>query len=466
MKSEVRILDLVSLILTGIFILCGVLVSLHRYWQYEVSFIDFGQYDQIIWKVSRFQEPIFNHFIHGKIHVFSDHVTPSIFLFSPFYWFTDRPEILLILQAISVGLSGLFLYEIGKSTLKNRLVSISILTNYFLFVGLQNAVITEFHEITVMTLPFMASIWSIINNKKLLYFVLLIITLGFKEVTFAMGMALGISLIIINKDLRKVGFITILISLIWGILAFKMIMPYFLKGQYLYAEGIPDNIWGKLIALVDHPLKTRTVFYSLFSFSFLPVLAPQFWSGIFQDFASRFIPKFFITRWDLGMHYNAQSAVWLGVSSIFGMKFLRKFTVIRRSTFLLSLVMIINSIVLFRFVLHGPFLLAFNRDFYLQTAKMVFLDEMVKIVPRDASVMTHNNLASRFTHQETHLLTSNYEVFKPGYILLDLREGQSPNNFCCNLSLEKAKNIYKKLLKDSKYTLVYKTDDQFVFFRE
>lgn len=466
MKPKFSLLDLTSWILVGIFISCGILVSVHRYWQYEVSFIDFGQYDQIIWKVSRFQEPVVNHFIHGKIHVFADHVTPSIFLLSPFYWFTDRPEIILIIQSAAVGLSGLLLYEIGKSILKDRLISLSILISYFLFVGLQNAVITEFHEITVMTLPFMASFWSIVKNKKLLYFLFLIITLGFKEITFTLGIALGISLIFAGKEWRRVGFITILISLIWGIIVFKVILPYYSNGSYLYASDIPAGIIGKVSALIDHPLKRRTIFYSLFSFSFLPVFSPQFWPGIFQDYASRFLPGFFTTRWDLGMHYNAQSAVWLGVSSVFAMKFFQKFTIISRNAGLLSLILIINSLILFRFILHGPFLLAFNRDFYLQTKQMKFLNEMLKVVPLNASVMTHNNLAARFTHQEVRLLTPNYEAFKPDYILLDLREGQNPNNFCCDINQEEAREIYLNLLNDGKYKLIYKTKEQFVFHRQ
>lgn len=465
MKVLHNLYDLFACIFCLIFIVCGSLISLHRYWQYEVSFIDFGQYDQIIWKVSRLQAPVIDHFVHGNIHVFADHLTPSIFLLSPLYWITDSSEVILLIQAVCVGLSGLFLYLIGNKVLKDKLMSLSILISYFLFVGLQNAVITEFHELTVMTLPFMAAIWAILNNKKYLYYIFFLITLGFKEITFSLGIAFGIALLLINKKWRRTGLITILISITWGVIAFAIIIPYFSKGQYLYASTLPDGFIGKIIAFYDHPLKRRTIFFSFFSFSFLTVFAPSFWLGILQDYASRFIPRLFITRWDLGMHYNAQSAVWLAVSSIFGLKNILRIKIIDKYKFILVLLIILNSIVLFRFILHGPFLLSINPDFYKQTEKMKFLDEMIKVVPKNAYIMAQNNIAARFTHQPASLLIENYESKKPEYILLDLREGQNPNNFCCNLNINKAKAIYENLSRDKQYVLIYKTAEQFVFRR-
>lgn len=149
--KKLHTIDVITILITVIVILTGVLVSVHRYWQYEVFYIDFGQYDQAIWEVAHFQAPMVDHFIHGFIPVFADHFTPSIFLLSPFYWLKSSKIMILFVQAISVGISGLVLYSIGKLVVKDRFLSLSIVVCYFLFVGLQNAVITEFHELTVMT---------------------------------------------------------------------------------------------------------------------------------------------------------------------------------------------------------------------------------------------------------------------------------------------------------------------------
>lgn len=460
MKIKLKLLDISAFLFCLVFFVAGTVISLNRFWQYEVSYIDFGQYDQSIWKASRFQEPIVYHFIHGRINVFGDHLTPSIFLISPLYWFTDKSEMILIVQAFAVAASGWVLYGIAKSILKNKLLSLSVLISYFLFVGLQNAVITEFHELTVMTLPLMLTLWAIIKNRIALYFTFLIITLGFKEITFALGIGIGIALLLFKKEWIKIGIATILISSAWGILAFKVIMPYFANGQYLYASSLPKNYLDMAFAFIDHPLKKRTLLFSFFSFSFLPFFAPQFWLAIIQDYASRFLPQNFTTRWDLGMHYNAQSAVLLAVSSIFGLKYLLKFSLFKKYSAVISIILILNSFVLFRFILKGPFMLFINPAFYTHTKEFDFINNIVKKVPKDASIMTLNNLATRFTHQDVRLLTLDYTITRPDYILVDMREGQSANNFTGS---GKIKQIFPQLLKDPGYKIIYKTKEQFLF---
>lgn len=464
--GKINPVDLIASFFCFFFFLVGSIVSLNRFWQYEASYVDFGQYDRSIWLVSRFQEPIVQHFIYGRLNVLGDHVTPSIFLISPLYWFTNSSEIILIVQALAVALSGLFLYDLAKHVLKDKFLALSTLLCYFLFVGLQNAVITEFHELTVMTLPLMITFWAIIKNRKILYFVFLILTLGFKEITFMLGIGIGIALFVIKKEWTKQAIGTIIISCLWGFLAFKVIIPYFNHAGYLYANALPSGIIPKAIALIDQPEKIRTLFFSFFSFSFLPIFAPQFWAAIFQDYASRFMPADFVTRWGLGMHYNAQSAVLLAVSFVFGLKSLLHFQIIKKYSKILAIIFVLNAFILFRFILHGPFMLAFNSTFYKDTGNFNFLNKMVALVPKNASVMTQNNLATRFTHQNIQLLNEDYFIAKPDYILIDMREGQNPNDYFATANgIQELQTIAQQILHDKTYTAIYKTDKQFVFKR-
>lgn len=466
MKSKIdknnRIFSFTAIILCALFTTIGIIVSLHRFWQYEVFYIDFGQYDQAIWAISRFQPPMLDHWVLGYIPIFADHLTPSIFLLSPLYWFTSNSIIILIAQAITVGLSGLVLYSIGNIVIKDRFISIAIVSYYYLFVGLQNAVITEFHELTVMTLFLMLTFWAFVKKKRFLYFVFLIIMLGFKEVTFLTGICLGIAVFIIDKKWKKEAIATIMLSIFWGVIALKFIIPYFSPGTYLYAENIPDTVSGKLSALFDHPLKRHTLFYSFFSFGFLPIFAPQFWALMAQDYLSRFATQTFSTRWDLGLHYNAVSAVILALATIYAIKFFMQYSIVRKYKYVIACILVGNALFINRFVLHGPYNLAYNKAFYDHTKDFQFLDKMVKMVPPNATVATHNNLATRFTHQRVWLLRYDYETHKPEYILIDNRQGQNPNNFTGSESSDK---ILRRLLEDSNYKIIYNTKEQFVFKR-
>ena len=185
-----------------LYTLAAILVSLNRFWQYEVFYYDFGIFDQAIWNVAHFRPPIIDHFvIPGKI-IFADHFSPSIFLLTPIYWITSRPEALLIAQAIAVGLSALVLYRFS--------FSIAITVAYLLFVGTQNALIADIHEVTFMMLPLMLTLSAIIKKQKLLFWISFLITLGFKESSALVGIGVAI---LMYKTWKKTAILVGLISI-------------------------------------------------------------------------------------------------------------------------------------------------------------------------------------------------------------------------------------------------------------
>lgn len=454
--------DLAALLLTSAFIFAAIIVSLNRYWQYETFFYDFGIFDQAIWKVSRLQPPIIDHLTVGGKWIFADHFNPSIFLLSPFYWITDRSEMLLIMQAIMVGLSGLVLYQIGKKVIKDQILAFTVLISYFLFVGLQNAVITDFHEVTVMTLPLMFTFWAVVNKKIRWFFFFLLLTLGFKESAFLLGIGIGLAIFFIARDWYKIGLATIFISIVWGVISIKVIIPYFSGDVYYYAPLLPLDPLSIIRSFFDHPIKRETLFYSFASFGFLPLLSPPFWSIFLQDFFSRFIPAYSFTRWGLGLHYSAQLAPILAIASIFSLGILTRRTFFLKLHKVIAIMLILNSFIIYHFVLHGPLALAYNFAFYKHTSDFKFLDELVNKVPKNAKVMTQNNLVVRFAHQDVLLLRDNYEHYKPDYIVVDIREGQNPNNF---FGTKKFDSTITQLRKDPQYKAIFQTKEQFVYKR-
>ena len=452
--------DIAMYFSVALFSLMGTLVSLNRYWQYEVFYYDFGIFDQAIWNVSRFKPPIIDHLVVGGKWIFADHFSPSIFLLSPFYWITDRQEVILIFQAAVVGISGIFLYKIGVEVLKNKFLALCVLISYFLFVGLQNAVITDFHESTIMVLPLILVYWAALKNRKYLYWIFLFIALGCKESTFFLGIGLSISLFFIKPEWKKIAITTAIVSIIWGLVSIKIIIPFFSGGFYQYAPNLPDGPGRIISAFWDNAVKRRTLFYSFDSFSFLPLFSPAFWFLIVQDFFIRFIPENTTTRWDLGLHYSAQTAAIMGISSVFAIKNIQKIKKIKKYMFLVGIAVILNALFLYRFVLHGPFALSYNPAFYQHTNSFTFLDNLVKIIPKNATVMAQNNLVSHFTHQKSWMLRLDYEKYRPEYIIIDDREMQNGNNFFGTGNIDA---VLKKLQKDKAYEVFYHKDDQYVF---
>jgi len=453
-----RVSNLIAFVLCVLFSIAGILVSLHRYWQFEIWYYDFGIFDQAIWKVAHFIPPAIDHFIVSQKLIFADHFHPSIFLLSPLYWFTNRSEVLLIAQALLVGVSAFVLYLLSVQVIKHRLISLAILISYLLFTGLQNAVITEFHELALVPLPLMLTYWGILQKKKRLFLISFIITLGFKETLFLLGIGLSIFVFFYRKEWRKLSLFTLLYSLLWGFLTIKIIIPYFSGGIYQYAFNESFSITHIVQQLISPAIKLKTVFWIFGSFLFLPFLSLSTLPIILMNLASRFVTPG-ATRWDLGFHYNAEIAPTLAIATLLAFNFLRK-RVSQNMLRVLAVLLTLNAVFLYRFILHGPFALAYNPAFYNHTKNFQFLEQLINKVPKDATVMTQNNLAARFTHQQVYLLRENYQQYAPEYIVFDVREGQNPNNF---LGVEDAVQILENVQNDETYQILFHEGNQYIF---
>ena len=443
-----------------LFTAAGISINLNRFWQYEAGYYDFGIFDHALWQAAHFKAPIIDHFIVPGRWIFADHFNPSIFLLVPFYWIWDKSEVLMIAQDVLVGASGFVLFLIGNKILKNQWISLAVVATYFLFTGLQNAVYSDFHELTAMTFFLMMLFWSVINGHKRWYFVFLILVLGFKESLFLLGVGLSFFLYFYDRKWRRVAFATLLISIVWGVTVIKFVIPYFSGGIYGYYSEYPKTIPGILNALVTPPLKVRTVFLTLLSFSFLPLLNPISLPILILNFITRFLTDG-STRWDLGLHYSAEIAPTLAVSTLLGLHFLQK-RISRVALAFVACLMLFISVFLYRFILHPPFGLAYNKAFYKHTKDFTFLDTMIARVPSTGSIAAQNNLASRFLHRQIWILGDNYREHNPDYILIDTHDGQNINNF---LGIADYHKLLHNIKEDGDYKVVYNKGDQYIFQR-
>jgi len=300
--------------------------------------------------------------------------------------------------------------------------------------------------------------WSYVARRRKLYWLFLLLTLGIKESTAILGAAFGLTIMLSDRQRRSMGLATLVISAAWGLTAIRLVIPFFSGKPYGYSPVLPDDLMGNIIGLFNEAIKRKTLLYSFGSFLFLPLLYPPAWLLFLQDFFVRFVPKDTNLRWDLGLHYSAQLAPILAYATVMALK---KF---HRPV--LGVLLIGVAIYLHQFKLHGPLGLAYNRAFYAHTKNFAFLDKLVLQVPKGATVMAQNNLATRFTRQTVYLLRKNYPDYRPDYIVIDARDGQNPNNFFGIKDYQgigDVEAIIATLQSDPLYETAYKTQKQFVF---
>ena len=104
-----------------------------------------------------------------------------------------------------------------------------------------------------------------------------------------------------------------------------IVIPYFSNGRFLYNPMWPSQISDYITRFVDKSSKIQVIFYTLATYGFLPILAPATYILFIQDLGLRFVLSETISqRLDLGLHYNANLAVFTFVSAVLGASYLQR----------------------------------------------------------------------------------------------------------------------------------------------
>ncbi|MBI2617013.1 DUF2079 domain-containing protein [Candidatus Gottesmanbacteria bacterium] len=458
---------LLVLLFIFLYVLAASLVSLNRHWQYNSFWYDFGIFDTTIWKLSRFQLPLIAQLNPplGKV-VWADHFNPSTIFLAPLYWLTNKQEIILIAQSVVVGLSGLVGYFLSLKFIKSRMVRISLIVSYFGFVGLQNALYTDVHNIVFALLPLMLTIWALFQKNWKLYWIFLFITLGIQENMAAVVTMLGLYLLLRRERIANIGILTVCVGLIYGTVAMKVLIPWLNGGSYNYQPTTP-SIWYEWITqfLIPIDLKLRSIVLTFVTFGLLPIGTISTFPLVIEHYLERFVLNTAATRWDLGFHYNALLSPILFLSSLETIIYLQSHKFFKRLLPVWATLTILIVIILHRFYLHGPLMLATHPVFYEQTNDAKFLRSFKEQIPSSGLLMTQNNIAAQFTHDEVILLNQNYSMMRPDTIAIDIRPGQNANNFF-PLSQSQTEDLIASVSADPNYRKKEVTDSQIVFTRK
>ncbi|HBB76357.1 MAG: hypothetical protein A2186_03115 [Candidatus Levybacteria bacterium RIFOXYA1_FULL_41_10] len=457
--------DLPIFAFIAIYTLAAVVVSVLRYWQFETHYFDFGIFDKAIWEASRLHAPVVYHmnFESGKNIILADHFNPSIFILSPLYWLTERREVLLVAQAVSVGISAVIGFFIARSLIKSRIAIFAIIVSYLGFIGMQNALITDFHEATIATVPIMLLVWAAMKGKWKTFYLCLFIILGFKETFAGLGVGIGLFLILLKREYLKHGILTIGISLVWAYLATSIIIPQLSGRPYFYAPlNGPEGVKLMLEGIFQLDVRAKTLFYSFATFGFLPAFYLPLLPAISENLISRFISD--PPRWTLAFHYSAPLSALMFLSSAFIFQKIEKSKKFKKILIPYSLFIISVVFFMHQFYLRGPLGLAYNSAFYSQTQNIKYIGDFLKKLPRNGLIMTQNDLGVMFSHEDLMLLDKNYTDRKPNHIILNLTPGQNPNNFF-PLSQSDALELKKILLYDKNYRLTKFGDELYLFTR-
>jgi len=189
---------------------------------------------------------------------FAGHNSPIMVIFLPFYYLSHSASILLVVRNVFISLCAWPLYLIARRRY-SREVSAIVCVQFLLLPTVLFQNLFDFYPLSLAAF-FLAFCFFFYWERRFLPFsVFLVLSLFVREDLIFVVFGIGL-LALWNRRGREWVLIPLLMSTIWGILSFGVIMPHFLAGSRFMQQACfshlgsnPGAILGRILT---HPLSS------------------------------------------------------------------------------------------------------------------------------------------------------------------------------------------------------------------
>lgn len=461
--NKVRVHAIIGIGVITFFSIAYILLVLNRYWQLQYFFTDNVYFQKALWKVSKFQAPIVDHRLLGKINIFGDHFHPTIFFVSFFLAITGKNEMTQLAMVLPLCGGMILAYKVASLLIKNKIISIAIIFASFMYLGTQHAMIFGFHELHLVPLFFWMMIFGFFYKKKWIYISGLFLLIFTKENMASVLFCWGVFLLITQRQCKRQALIIIIFSLMYFFTVTKIIMPFFsINNLYIQTTMLYHNLSDYIKLLTSPYEKIATFFISMFSFGLLPLLNIASLPLVIQDFFIRYV--FNIqgnNQYSIVFHYGIASVSYLVFASIWTIHVFEQKKAPKIIINIFAILIICTNIFFHLFYQgRGPLQQVFIiPDFYKITKDNAFIWELINHTPKTGTIITMNHLGFPLSDRNVFQFPRNYKdltTIKPDYIVYDKRQEQSLANFIPFSSFEEYITFIKKLESDNRYNIYFK----------
>lgn len=257
-----------------------------RHLAYQSHAFDLGNMDQAVWST-----------LHGHPLRFTDmqvgrqvlnsrlaiHVEPILVAFAPLYALHSGPETLLVVQALVVATGAVPAYLLSVRHVGHRWLSLVFPASFLLHPSLQNALLDDFHAVTLCCALLLWAIYALDAERWVLFAVFALLSMATKEEVGLTVASLGIFVVVPRHRVR--GIVVAITGAIWFYLCVAVIIPHVNPGgsspylaRYSY---LGRGLRGVLVGTVLHPHRVVSVLLSPSRAHYLQyLLQPLGWSPL------------------------------------------------------------------------------------------------------------------------------------------------------------------------------------------
>jgi uncharacterized membrane protein len=412
--------------------------ALLRHRQFGTAGYDLGIFDQAVRRYAHFQAPTVP--LKGAgYNIFGDHFHPIIALAAPFYWISDDPRTLLMLQAGLIAASIPVVYRFARRRTGSR-ACLAVCFAYAASWAFQTMVNFSFHEVA-WGVPILALAIDALDrqdDRQLLIFGALLLL-----VREDMGILLVlIGLLRLLRRPRWPGIALLVAGVLMYEITTTVILPHFSpNGQFAYWQYGPTlgpDLKSAVINAITKPwhvvqlffapwVKTRTLLLLVVPLAFLPfrsrysLLALPLLAQRFFEPAERY------RLWQPAYHYNALPWVILVFAVVDGAGRLDLWSHQRVKAalciFLVACPIVITASNRNVAVLHD----LFSGKLFTLDAEMKAQAATVAKVPRNVCVEADDRLAGHLTNRD-YVSIPGTQDYPSDYIALDLSQDSVGGN--------------------------------------
>jgi uncharacterized membrane protein len=345
------------LILIGLCAITFACLSVVRHYTFNTAAYDLAMYDQAVWNTSQgrpFEINLLEDTMPGLTNKLGDHVELILLPVAALYRLRSNPDVLLVVQAIALAALIWPLYQLVRHRSHSVWLAGIAVALYLLHPGMWNALLFDFHPVTLGAAFLIFALWMLVQRKHLAALIFAVLAMMCKEEIGLSVALLGVYAIFFvrrppTSPLRgsaqdtsrlicffrsrdwRFGLLLIAIGIAWSAIALGVIVPAFQPLGNSYYLNRYGRLGSTFTEVLLSPITKPDVFWLVISgpkrvayygdlllpLGFLPFLGIEMLLPALPDIALNTLSAFAPSR-TLDYHYAVVIVPFLILATAWG----------------------------------------------------------------------------------------------------------------------------------------------------
>ena len=313
-------------------------LSVLRHSAFVTGRFDLGNMVQAVWSTAHGHVLRMTDLHGDQISRLAAHVDPILVVFAPLWWIWPSPDMLLVVQAIAVGVGAVPIYLLARKHLASARAGLGFALAYLLYPATGWLTLNEFHPVALATPLLLYAFWYLDEGRLVAFALAAVAASACKEEIALVVAGFGIWYAIARRRWIE-GATIALLGGAWAALAIGVVIPHYNAGAesdfYGRYSEVGGSAGGIVKTLFTHPLRiaeaafgSRDVHYLLqlvTPLAALCLLAPLVLVAALPELAINLLSST-TTQTSIHFHYTAGLIPPLLVASVFGARRLTRWT--------------------------------------------------------------------------------------------------------------------------------------------